>query len=104
MQSRGSRPYHHGNLRKTLVEAGVELARTGGPDAVLLRAVSRQAGVTHNAAYRQFADHDELLDGAPQRAHHEHRRTDGHEDAGQQHVERAALLALLLDRHARRPR
>jgi AcrR family transcriptional regulator len=55
------RPYHHGNLRETLVEAGVELARAGGPDAVVLRAVSRQAGVSHNAAYRHFADHDELL-------------------------------------------
>ena len=34
-------PYHHGNLRETLVDAGVELARTGGPDAVVLREVSR---------------------------------------------------------------
>jgi AcrR family transcriptional regulator len=61
MAAHGSRPYHHGNLRETLVEAGVELARTGGPDAVVLRAASRQAGVSHNAAYRHFADHDELL-------------------------------------------
>jgi AcrR family transcriptional regulator len=61
MPTRTSRPYHHGNLRETLVEAGVELARAGGPDAVVLRAVSRQAGVSHNAAYRHFADHEELL-------------------------------------------
>jgi AcrR family transcriptional regulator len=61
MSSRKSRRYHHGNLRETLVEAGVQLARSGGPDAVVLRAVSRQAGVSHNAAYRHFADHDELL-------------------------------------------
>ncbi len=61
MAAHRSRPYHHGNLRETLVEAGVELARTGGPDAVVLRAVSRQAGVSHSAAYRHFADHDELL-------------------------------------------
>jgi AcrR family transcriptional regulator len=61
MSTSGSRPYHHGNLRETLVEAGVELARSGGPDAVVLRAVSRQAGVSHNAAYRHFADHEELL-------------------------------------------
>jgi AcrR family transcriptional regulator len=56
-----SRPYHHGNLRATLVDAAMELARTGGPAAVALRAASRQAGVSHNAAYRHFADHDELL-------------------------------------------
>lgn len=55
------RPYHHGNLREALVQAGVDLARTGGPDAVVLRAATRAAGVSHNAAYRHFADRDELL-------------------------------------------
>ncbi|MDP9116571.1 MAG: TetR/AcrR family transcriptional regulator [Actinomycetota bacterium] len=55
------RPYHHGNLHRTLVEAAVRLARTGGPDAVVLRAVSREAGVSHNAAYRHFVDRVDLL-------------------------------------------
>jgi len=53
--------YHHGNLRTVLVDTGVELARSGGPSAVVLRAVSRQAGVSHNAAYRHFADQEDLL-------------------------------------------
>lgn len=52
--------YHHGHLREALVDAAFELARTGGPDAVVLREVSRQAGVSHSAAYRHFSDHDEL--------------------------------------------
>jgi len=56
-----ARPYHHGQLRDALVDAGLELARTGGPDAVVLRAVTRAAGVSHNAAYRHFADRDALL-------------------------------------------
>ncbi|MDQ1625135.1 MAG: hypothetical protein QOJ49_633 [Actinomycetota bacterium] len=56
-----SRPYHHGQLRDSLVQAGLGLARAGGPDAVVLRGVTRQAGVSHNAAYRHFADRDELL-------------------------------------------
>ena len=55
------RGYHHGNLRAAMIEAGVELARTGGPNAVLLRAVSREAGVSHNAAYRHFANQEDLL-------------------------------------------
>jgi AcrR family transcriptional regulator len=55
------RPYHHGNLREALVEAGVELARTGGPNAVVVRAVTRQAGVSPNAAYRHFANQEDLL-------------------------------------------
>jgi AcrR family transcriptional regulator len=53
--------YHHGNLRAALIDAGVELAREGGPDAVVLRETSRRAGVSHNAAYRHFADRDSLL-------------------------------------------
>src|SRR4051794_3924352 len=57
----GSRPYHHGQLREALVDAGLQLARESGPEAVVLRAVSRAAGVSHNAAYRHFADHDELM-------------------------------------------
>jgi AcrR family transcriptional regulator len=55
------RGYHHGNLREALVQAGVELARTGGPNAVLLRAASREAGVSHNAAYRHFANQEDLV-------------------------------------------
>ncbi len=48
-------------MREGLVAAGVELARTGGPDAVVLREATRIVGVVPNAAYRHFADRDELL-------------------------------------------
>jgi AcrR family transcriptional regulator len=54
-------PYHHGQLRDSLVDAGLQLARAQGPEAVRLRAASRVAGVSHNAAYRHFTDRDELL-------------------------------------------
>ena len=55
------RSYHHGRLREALLVAGLGLARADGPEAVVLRAASRAAGVSHNAAYRHFADRDELL-------------------------------------------
>jgi AcrR family transcriptional regulator len=48
-------------VREGLIAAGLELARTGGPDAVVLREATRIVGVVPNAAYRHFADRDELL-------------------------------------------
>src|SRR5437763_9838750 len=53
--------YRHGDLRRALLAAGVELARAGGPDAVTLREATRRAGVVPNAAYRHFASRQELL-------------------------------------------
>ena len=44
-----------------LLESAVQLASKGGADAVILREVTRQAGVAPNAAYRHFADHNALL-------------------------------------------
>lgn len=54
--------YHHGDLRHALLGAGIDLAREGGPDAVVLREATRRVGVSPNAAYRHFADRDALLD------------------------------------------
>src|SRR3954451_22578839 len=54
--------YHHGNLRAELLRTAVDLAREQGPSGVVLREVARRAGVSHNAAYRHFADREELLD------------------------------------------
>ena len=53
--------YRHGDLRQALLEAGVEMARVGGPDAIVLREATRQAGVSPNAAYRHFSDRQALL-------------------------------------------
>ncbi len=53
--------YRHGDLRRALVEAGTDLARGGGPDAVVLREATRRAGVAPSAAYRHFADRRALL-------------------------------------------
>lgn len=53
--------YRHGDLRRALLDAGIELARAGGPEAVVLREATRQAGVTPNAAYRHFESRQSLL-------------------------------------------
>ena len=56
-----SQPYHHGNLRQTLLDAAVALIGEVGPRAFTLREVARRAGVSHNAPYRHFPSKDELL-------------------------------------------
>lgn len=56
-----ARPYHHGDLRNALVGAGVELAREGGPQAIVLREAARRVGVSANAAYRHFGSLPELV-------------------------------------------
>lgn len=53
--------YRHGDLRRVLLEAGIELARAGGPAAIVLREATRRAGVAPNAAYRHFENRDALL-------------------------------------------
>jgi AcrR family transcriptional regulator len=63
-----STPYHHGNLREALVEAGVDVVREGGPEALTLRELARRVGVSHAAAYRHFADREALVDAVAERA------------------------------------
>lgn len=53
--------YRHGDLRRALLQAGIELARQGGPSAIVLREATRRAGVVPNAAYRHFASREALL-------------------------------------------
>jgi AcrR family transcriptional regulator len=63
-----SSPYHHGNLREALVEAAVDAVREGGPEALALRELARRVGVSHNAAYRHFADREALVEVVAARA------------------------------------
>lgn len=53
--------FRHGDLRRALLQAGIELARGGGPEAIVLREATRRAGVAPNAAYRHFSSHRDLL-------------------------------------------
>ncbi|MFI1584415.1 TetR/AcrR family transcriptional regulator [Embleya sp. NPDC020630] len=66
--SRSRSTYRHGDLRRALIEAALELARAGGPDAVVLRETTRRVGVAPNAAYRHFADRHALLAAVAQAA------------------------------------
>jgi AcrR family transcriptional regulator len=58
-QSKSS--YHHGDLRRALIEASLALIAEEGFSALTLREVARRAGVTHAAPYRHFPDKEALL-------------------------------------------
>jgi len=53
--------YHHGDLRRALIEAALRLVEERGASAVTLREVARMAGVSHQAPYRHFQDRAALL-------------------------------------------
>jgi AcrR family transcriptional regulator len=55
------KPYHHGDLRAALIQAGLAILAEEGAQALTLRAAARRAGVSHSAPYRHFADKEALL-------------------------------------------
>ena len=61
-QAAEARPYHHGDLRRALIDAASRLLESEGPSALSLRAVAREAGVSPAAPYHHFKDKGELLD------------------------------------------
>jgi AcrR family transcriptional regulator len=56
------RPYHHGRLRAALLAEAERTLRESGIGALSLRDLARQAGVSHAAPRRHFADRQALLD------------------------------------------
>ena len=65
-QSAAARRYHHGDLRRALIDAARRLLEAEGPSALSLRAVAREAGVSPAAPYHHFKDKAELLDAVAQ--------------------------------------
>lgn len=53
--------YHHGDLRRSLVEATVRLVTEHGVDGFTLRAAAKLAGVSDGAPYHHFEDKEALL-------------------------------------------
>jgi AcrR family transcriptional regulator len=56
-----ARPYHHGDLRRALLEAATQAIAEVGPAAVSLRDLARRAGVSHAAPAHHFGDKAGLL-------------------------------------------
>jgi AcrR family transcriptional regulator len=64
----GPRPYHHGDLRRVLVEAALQLVAEGGMDAVSVREAARRAGVSPGAPFRHFPSRDALMQAVAEEA------------------------------------
>ena len=62
------RPYHHGDLRRVLIEAALHLAEEGGVDEVSVREAARRAGVSPGAPFRHFASRDALMTAVAEEA------------------------------------
>jgi AcrR family transcriptional regulator len=67
-------PYHHGDLRRALVDAAMTALREGGADSVGLRDVARRAGVSPAAPYRHYKNRAALLAAVATEGFEEFRR------------------------------
>jgi AcrR family transcriptional regulator len=57
----GDPRYHHGDLRRALVDEAVRVLADEGPSALTLRALARRIGVSHAAPTHHFGDKTGLL-------------------------------------------
>jgi AcrR family transcriptional regulator len=55
------RPYHHGNLRRALLDEALATIAAEGVDGLTLREIGARVGVSRTALYRHFADKRALL-------------------------------------------
>jgi AcrR family transcriptional regulator len=59
--TRVAAPYHHGDLRRTLIDTALAMVTEEGAWNFTLREVARRAGVSHTAPYNHFEDKSALL-------------------------------------------
>ena len=62
------RPYHHGDLRESLLEVAARWLDERGAATLTLRELAKAAGVSHAAPYHHFAGLEALLAGVSERA------------------------------------
>ena len=60
--------YHHGDLRRVLIAAALELAEEGGADGVSVREAARRAGVSPGAPFRHFPSRNDLMSAVAEEA------------------------------------
>jgi AcrR family transcriptional regulator len=61
VRKNASKPYHHGDLRRALLEEALLTIQTHGVEHLTLRTIGERLGVSRSALYRHFADKQALL-------------------------------------------
>ncbi len=61
MEKTPAKPYHHGDLRRALLDEALRTIETEGVEHLTLRTVGAKLGVSRSALYRHFADKQSLL-------------------------------------------
>ncbi|WP_028470504.1 TetR/AcrR family transcriptional regulator [Neptunomonas japonica] len=59
--TKDKKTYHHGDLRKTLLDTATAIIREGGVESLSIRKLADQVGVSRTAPYHHFKDKNELL-------------------------------------------
>jgi AcrR family transcriptional regulator len=62
------KPYHHGDLRRVLIEAALALVEEGGVETVSVREAARRAGVSPGAPFRHFPSRNALMTAVAEEA------------------------------------
>ena len=62
------KPYHHGDLKRGLVDAALQLAEEGGAEGVSVREAARRAGVSPGAPFRHFPSRVALMTAVAEEA------------------------------------
>jgi AcrR family transcriptional regulator len=62
------KPYHHGDLKRVLIDAALGLVEEGGAGAVSVREAARRAGVSPGAPFRHFPSRVALLTAVAEEA------------------------------------
>jgi len=62
------KPYHHGDLRRVLIDAALGLVEEGGAEAVSVREAARRAGVSSGAPFRHFPSRVALMTAVAEEA------------------------------------
>lgn len=65
-QTQEAKPYHHGDLRRVLINAALQLAAEGAE--VSVREAARRAAVSPGAPFRHFPNRDALMTAAAEEA------------------------------------